>query len=314
MFITKKEKFGKFTKIKILNIQTKEYISIIPDFGANVNKIILSRNNKLFPILDGYKTYSSLIEDKWSKGKKMIPFPNRIDKGQYTFQGKKYQLPINYPKQGHAIHGLIYNKKFKINKIINTKKQSSVILEYKYKREIHSYPFCFLVKIKYSLNNKGFKTTTKIQNLDSTDIPIGDGWHPYFKINGLVNKLFLKIPAKKKILVDKKMIPTGKYQKIEKFTTLTKIEKTAFDTGFIVTKSKIARTLLCSKKLNITLNIWQETGNRKYNYLQIFIPPSRKSIAIEPMTCDTNALNNKKGLIILKPNQTLSASYGVYID
>ena len=51
----------------------------------------------------------------------------------------------------------------------------------------------------------------------------------------------------------------------------------------------------------------------KYNYLQVFIPPLRNSIAIEPMTCNTDAFNNKEGLIILEPDQQFKASYGVSI-
>jgi aldose 1-epimerase len=309
MFNVKKEKIEQFTKIILINSITKEYISIIPDFGANVNEIILFKNNKLFSILDGYQTYSEVIKNKGSKGAKLVPFPNRINSGSYIFNNNKYQLPINFLSQGHAIHGLIYNKKFNIKKISTTKTKAYVILEYNYKKEISGYPFSFKLKIKYSLDTKGFNVETTIKNTDSTNIPVGDGWHPYFKIGNNVEDLFLKLPTNKKITVNKRMIPTGKYSKYNKFDSLTKIGKTNFDTGFVINKNN-ASTVIYSSKQDISLNVWQNN----YNYLQVFIPPLRNSIAIEPMSCNTDAFNNKKGLIILKPKENFKASYGVFLS
>jgi len=57
--------------------------------------------------------------------------------------------------------------------------------------------------------------------------------------------------------------------------------------------------------------ICQETGKYKYNFLQVYTPPHRKSIAIEPMTCAPNAFNNEQGLIILAPFESFSASWGI---
>jgi aldose 1-epimerase len=48
----------------------------------------------------------------------------------------------------------------------------------------------------------------------------------------------------------------------------------------------------------------------KYNYVVLYIPPDRNSIAVEPMTSSIDAFNNKEGLIILKPEEFWSASMG----
>jgi aldose 1-epimerase len=49
-------------------------------------------------------------------------------------------------------------------------------------------------------------------------------------------------------------------------------------------------------------NIKLET-NTKENYLQIYTPENRKTIAIEPMTGICDSFNNKKGLQILHSNE-----------
>lgn len=59
------------------------------------------------------------------------------------------------------------------------------------------------------------------------------------------------------------------------------------------------------------LEFWMKGGKNKFNYLQLFTPAHRKSIAIEPMTCNINAFNNKEGLIILEPEEVLDLSFGI---
>ena len=311
MFKIKKEKFGSFQKYKLINQNTGESASIIPDFGANVNELVLKKKDKLIQVIEGDKNTKELKKNAWFKGAKLNPFPNRTKDGKYKFENKTYQLPINFKVQDHAIHGLLYNKKFKVKKKISSKTKASLILSYNYNKESKGFPFKFKTEIEYTLSDRGLEVKTKVTNKGNTKMPFADGWHPYFKLDDKINNLYLKIPSAKQILVDKRMIPTGKTKKLSKFRKLEKINKTNFDTGFACNKSKIIETSIYSKKSNTKLILWQEGGKNRYNFLQVFIPPKRDSIAIEPMTSNTNALNNKEGLIILKPNQKFNSKYGV---
>jgi len=313
MFKIKREKFGKLSKVRLINQKTNELVSIIPKFGANTSQIILNKNQKLYSLIDESKTIATIKDNSQFMGAncKLIPFANRIKDGCYHFHNKTYQLPINEPDRNNSLHGFVFNQPFKVEKIFANSKSAKLTLGFKYNQNFSGYPFKFKVKLVYSLSRLGFKAITKIINLSQTTIPIVDGWHPYFTLNQKIDDLYLQIPSQKKILVDKRLIPTGKYITFNNFSNLTKINKTFFDTGFVVNKRKKPKTLLFSKKHNYTLCLWQETGKNKYNYLQIYTPPLRKSIAIEPMTSNTNAFNNKKGLIVLKPGKFFKASYGV---
>lgn len=314
MFKAQKRRFGKFTKLKLINLKTDEYVTIIPEFGANINELVLNKNGRNFSIIDGDRSLTSLINNKWFKGAKLIPFPNRINNGEYSFDRKRYQLPINFPGQNHAIHGLLYNKNFEVERTVSTKVSIYADLKYIYEQEISGYPFHLQIKIRCFLTCKGFKCKTVVKNLSNVSIPLGDGWHPYFKTSGKVENLWLKLPAKRKIEVNKRMIPTGKKTLFDKFSALSKIGKHQFDTGFALSKKRgIMSTELQDKEKDYSIVLWQETGKMKYNYLQVFIPPARNSIALEPMTCNTNAFNNKDGLITLKPQQVFKACYGVYV-
>ena len=314
MFKIQKQKSAQYTKLKLLNTETKECANLIPEFGANLNELILAKNKKSHSIIDGDKTYNTQAKNKWFKSRKLFPYPNRINNATYTFQKKTYSLPVNFPAQNHAIHGLVYNKNFKIKKTKTQAQSAKAELQYNYKKEIPAYPFTFQLKIKYTLTKEGINCTTTVKNTGKENMPMGDGWHPYFKTEGKIDNITLKLPAKTKINVNKKMIPTGKTTQFTKFSEPAQIKKQELDTGFILSKKEgIKKTELHDKKQDIKIIIWQETGIRKYNYLQVFIPPKRTSIAIEPMTCSTDAFNNKEGLIILNPNDTFSASFGIYL-
>ena len=91
------------------------------------------------------------------------------------------------------------------------------------------------------------------------------------------------------------------------------LKDVSLDTGFyIVDQHQRAEIRLRQK--NKQLLYWQETGEGKFNFLQVFIPPARNSIALEPMTCNIDAFNNKDGLQILRPGQGIMGRCGVLME
>jgi len=316
MFELKEQTTNDIKHLKVTNTNTQEYMSIISEFGAVVNELVLTKSDQNYSIINGCSSYSELIANEMYKSAKLIPFPNRIKDGKYNYSGKNYQLHINHPAENHALHGFIYDKEFVVNDVAINEDSAIIELEYFYNGFIPGYPFKFSTNITYALTREiGFKCTTKVRNIDDRPLPFGDGWHPYFKFEKKVDELMLKIPSTQKVEVDNRMIPTGEVIPFEQFQQPEKIGDTNFDTGFILNQDKrSATTEIYDPEQDVKIVIIQETGERKYNFLQVYIPPSRDSIAIEPMTCNTNALNNKDGLIILEPNEEFYASYGVFLE
>ena len=116
----------------IKNIYTKEYVSIVPEFGANVNEITLKKKDTLISVLDGNISKDSFKGMDIFKGAKLFPFANRIKKGCYSFDGVEHKLKINYPEEGNAVHGFVYKEKFSLADKIIGKKSARVIFNYNY--------------------------------------------------------------------------------------------------------------------------------------------------------------------------------------
>jgi aldose 1-epimerase len=290
-------------------------LTILPMYGGNIQKTILPLNDKLIQVTDSYEDEDDLLQLKQSKGIKMLPFPNRIKQGKYSFEGQDYKLTINKPNEQNAIHGLLTKALFDVAFIDCNEHRALTTLKYEYNQESNGYPFNFLVELTYILSGDGIQIETIIKNTGNQNMPIGDGWHPYFCINKQdLNKMYLQIPSKKYLEVNENMIPTGEMIKDKTFKKLSLIGDTTLDHCFILeTIEENAETILVDLESQTKLVVWQSTGEGKYNYLQLYTPNERNSIAMEPMTCAPDAFNNKMGLTILKPSETLALSFGFYL-
>ncbi len=316
LFGIKNEPIGEFDKVLITNNVTNEYVAVIPSSGGSVTELVLRKDSKIQNIICGCDSYAKLIENKRFRSSKLVPFPNRIAEGKYSFKGVNYQLPINDIENNSSLHGLVFNKPMGLlSKSVNDK--SGILrLYFNYKGDVTGYPFSYNLVIEYRFSSEGLSIKTTVKNTGDEEMPFGDGWHPYFMFNEKVDDLSLKIPSSTKVCVDNRLIPTGELRPDIKYTELKRIETDDIDTCYLVHDSETGKvvTSLYSPASDTTISLWQETGTGKYNYLQVYIPPDRQSIAIEPMTCSANAFNNGNGLIVLAPGESFEGSYGVYLS
>jgi aldose 1-epimerase len=309
------EKLGNQQLLKLIDSNTNEFVSILPEMGGMLHSMELLINNALVHIVDSYKSDTEAKETLWTsfKGCHLFPFPNRIANGVYEFEGKSHELDITFPNENNAIHGLILEEPFKVIDSKASDKAASVKLGYESNGKLRGYPYLFKLEVEFTLEEqKGLTITTTFTNKHTSEIPVGDGWHPYFQLKSNVNDLIFSFPSKLIFEVNDRMIPTGKSSDYTEFVKPKQIKDTAFDTCFALdNKADKAVIIIEDPALHGGIKIWQETGAEKFNYLQVYTPPTRKTLAIEPMTCIPDAFNNHIGLIKLKPGKSVSVSWGV---
>ncbi|MCG8697501.1 MAG: hypothetical protein MI922_05565 [Bacteroidales bacterium] len=310
-----KESFGTFQKVLLKNTETGEYVGIIPNTGGAVNELSILQNGDLKPVLDSYSSDVDFKENLYSsfKGSNLFPFPNRINEGKYEFEGTNQQLNINSPTEKHAIHGLVYNKPFEIVKEGSDDQHAYLKLEYAYDGSLQGFPYTYALTIEYILHEKtGFTCISTVKNTGKGVLPCGSGWHPYFMAGETINDVSLEFPCKYFYPVDDVMIPTGEKQDYSEFNSLKPIGDTQFDSCFeLKQESSKAEIKIKNDKEGFDYTVWSDLGEEKYNFLQIYTPPPRKTIALEPMTCAPDALNNKFGLLEVQPGDSKSFSWGV---
>jgi len=306
-----KMKFGKWEKV-ILSNGINE-IALVPSFGAHLLELNMEVQGQKTNILDSYSTPAQLEKKDYFKGSFLLPYPNRLKDGKFEYLGKNYQFPINNPDTQNSLHGFDDFYKMSIKNIDLNEEYASISLFNAYKGQNPAYPFPFNFTITYTLSGYNeLECTIHLYNPNSYSIPIGFGWHPYFRLNDNVNELELELPTSKLVQIDNRMLPTGKLTAYHSFTESNLIGDTALDNCFKLPKHQdIASVKLTSKALQTQITYWQEAD--KFPFYQIFTPPQRKSVAIEPMTCNVDAFNNKDGLLILAAGERFAGKFGIKV-
>jgi len=296
--------------IKLAAPQQNSSMTIIPEQGGIVASLVLNGQEQLAQI----QSEQELKENPWGKSALLYPFPNRLKAGHFVHCDKEYQFPINDQNTGNALHGFGANLEMNVADVNLQNDSASLLLNLNYQGQHSFYPWSFRLSIKYTLTLSGFELQMEISNESKEAFPFGFGWHPYFLIQNAGNCSSLKLPGAQRIDIDEYMIPTGKRERFTNFADLSKIDNSNFDTGFELVLNGKTSSVTLSHCDNSELTFWQESGPEEYRFLQVFIPPDRNSIALEPMTCNIDAFNNKEGLWILQPGERRSLKCGVKVE
>ena len=286
-----KEKEQRFLDLKNAVNSTSARISL--DEGGSIEGLKFDNEYviKLQPNFKYKDSYASSI---------LFPFANRIEKGQYSFKEKDYQLACNESGK-NALHGLVHNKQFQLIEKVENINFSSVTICFEEIEEREGFPFNYKINITYILSKNEIKIVVKIENTGTNSFPFTLGWHPYFVSKDLYHSS-LSFKSNKKIEFDKNLI-TKRIIKASAEELKIKIQNKQLDDCFILNSNTIKFT-------TPTYQI-QIATDQIENYLQIYTPKNSSIIAIEPMTGISNSFNNKIGLQTLEPHNKYELKWTV---
>ncbi len=286
--------------------QNGDSIQVLPFAGAAIHELTLDG----VTVVNGSPDLEEFTQNAKSfPGAQLCPFAGRIANGKYRYGGRKYSLPYNDPAGENAIHGLVHDKQFYMTDSRIHTDSAWISFSYTFPGQ-KGYPFHFQLENKFLLERNSLTIETTVRNLDDEHIPMGHGWHAYFTLNKDIKNLSLKLPTSKMYELDKFMIPSGKWQKLSESTT--PLGDLHLDDCFVLPDGEgVVKTLLYDDTHEI--EVWQEQGLEGYNYLVIYTPSDRKSVAIEPMTNAPDSFNNGHGLLELAPETEFKFRTGVVL-
>jgi aldose 1-epimerase len=286
---------------------------ILPEYGGNLAGLSLYDGEACLTVVEGYETRNTAAEQKGYRGALLFPFPNRIRDGRFSFRGEEFQLPINRGKENNAIHGFFTHQRFELIRMQADDHSGELALVTTYDGSYAGYPFRCEVTLCYQLSeDRSFSCSVSVTNLGESEMPVGVGWHPYFSLSKAVDQLQLKLPACDILLLDERKLPLGERVEMEMFQALTNIGCTEFDTAFALTgQNHEAVTTVYDPVERRRLELSQTLGTGGYNYLQVYIPADRATIALEPMTCPADSFNSGEGLIELGAGASNSCRFEV---
>ena len=248
---------------------------------------------------------ASVVPDAWM-GKTLIPWPNRIAQGRYTWRGQDYNVPVNEPETGSALHGFMSWLDWTV---VHADTDSATLGAFVAAR--YGYPWALESWVTYALHDEtGLTVSISTTNVGPDTAPYGVSSHPFLTVGEApVDGYVLDVPAASVLEVDGNLIPTR----------LSGVSEAGLDYrgGRAVEANTIdhAFTDLPDGQWSVTITD-PETGassaiTSDVPWVQVYSGEKvgRRGLAVEPMTCAPDAFNSGVGLIELEPGQSHSMTF-----
>ncbi|MBK8555305.1 MAG: hypothetical protein IPL65_05805 [Lewinellaceae bacterium] len=291
MFELSQTSFGRFRRYTVHNPASGMGFSVVPEAGANLLELLFEGQN----VLDGHKNPEELEAGKWGKSAVLFPFPNRMRDGKYIWEGKTYEFPLNNAATQNAIHGFARHEAFQVTHIELGTEFAELSCKLDYPGHHAFYPFPCSLEITFNITNRSeFNLTFFLRNKHTGPIPAGFGWHPYFHLTEQADNHRLQLPFSAQVDIDERMLPTGTQTPYSVFEGEKQLGDTELDNCFKVTgEHHLYHVSLFHGKKQLSLT----AATNLFPYFQVFTPPHRQSVALEPMSCNVDAFNNGDGLL-----------------
>lgn len=295
------------------SISHGDYHAVVTELGATLRKLTYQGEDIIVsPGPDDMVTCCH--------GQLLIPFPNRIENGEYTFEGKTYTLPIDEHERHNAIHG--YGKRA-FWKLVSLK-EDAVTLSWR-APNMEGYPFDIVVTATYSLADDGLHLNISAYNNGDADAPWALAIHPWLangfngygdEIDAHNAKCSLTVPGRTHVTVNENLIPTGtepvdgtKYD-LRKDTLLT---EQPFDDAWTDLEHAEDGTVTAVFTVRTARRcVWAAT--RPSPRSRCAPAPVSRPSSIRPAwrwnrrRPYANAFNTGKDLIVIKPGETSSTA------
>jgi aldose 1-epimerase len=247
------------------------------------------------------------------RGQQLMPWPNRIRDGRYTWAGNEHQLPITEVARGNASHGLV---RWAVWELIEHEPEA-VTVGYR----LHPQPgwdHHLDLRTAYVLDDSGLVVTAAARNVGAEPAPFGYGAHPFLATGGApLTEVLLTVPAATRMEVDERQLPTGTVPVDGTgldFRQGRAVGDTSLDTAFTDVVRGGDGTWRCevaSPSGGIVL--WADEA---FPWLQVFTGViteglGQPGIAVEPMTCPADAFNSGESLITLRPGEEWTGTWGI---
>lgn len=253
------------------------------------------------------------------RGQLLMPWPNRVRDGRYTFDGASMQLALSEPGRHNAIHGLV---RWSLWSLIE-QTASSLVVGLRLRPQ-QGWAWCLDLRVTYSLDDSGLTVTPQARNVGDRPAPFGFGAHPYLTVGEQrVDEVVLGVPASRWLETDPdRLLPVGLREVAGSaldYREPRPLREAQLDTAFTGLGADADgrwRVSLRRASDDRSTVLWADAA--AYPWVQVFtgdtLPPAQRrttGVAIEPMTCPPDALSSGDGLVVLEPGQEFAASWGI---
>ena len=264
------------------------------------------------PVLDPYPL-GAMCDG--AHGTPLVPWPNRLADGRYSWDGVDHQVPLTEPEKQNAIHGFgRWRSWFARDQAADRVTMGLVI------HPLGGYPFALDVQVEYRVDDAGLVVTTTATNVGDAALPYAYGQHPYLSAgDGVLDACTLEFTAATRVDTDaERQLPVGTEPVAGTpydFSTRRALGEFAMDFAFTdVARDEAGRAWVSlGRPDGSRAEIWVDDT---YPYVELYtgntLAPDRRrrGLGTEPMTCPPNTFATGERLIRLEPGTSTTGAWG----
>jgi aldose 1-epimerase len=290
-------------------ISDGDQCATIVEVGGGVRAYTVGERNVLDP-------YAVDAVCDGAHGAPLIPWPNRLADGAYSFDGEDFQVALTEPDKRNAIHGFLrwrnwWGSQDEPDRVVMTTRL----------HPLPGYPFSLDVRIEYTVTADGLRVTTTATNIGEKACPYGAGQHPYLSPGGgLIDDCTVTLQASTWIdTQNSRQLPTGQAATIGTsfdFSDGRKLGSGKLDLPFTdLARDSDGRTwVTLTAPDGSRVELWADDS---YPLIELYtgdtLSPDRRrrGLGCEPMTCPPNAFQSGEGLTRIDPGRSVTSQWGV---
>lgn len=256
---------------------------------------------------DEYVTWPRTITEFRAGGATAVPllhpWANRLAGSSYRAAGRQVSIRgLTLPRDpnGLAIHGNLFGAPFEVARA-NTTRVTARLDYGAYPDKLRAFPFPHTVTVDARLDaSRGLMISTSVRPTSDRAVPVSFGWHPYLRLPREPRRDWeLRWPACEHVEVDRRIIPTG--VRTPQPAERAPIGSRTFDDQYALGRDR--KFAISAGRRTLTL-----TFDRAYPFAQLYAPPRKQLVAIEPMTAEIDALGRGTAPVV-EPGDRFSASF-----
>ncbi|NMH97510.1 aldose 1-epimerase family protein [Pseudonocardia sp. K10HN5] len=259
------------------------------------------------------ETFDETERPPRGSGSVLVPWPNRVRDGRWTWRGTTQQLALTEPAAGNAIHGLLrYTQWRPVERTPDSITLAAVAVPQP------GWPVPVATTVRYAVGPDGLRVTHTVRNAGPEPVPFGVGAHPYPRVGeAATDDIVLTLAASTVLPLDDRQLPAGPAVPVtgdDDFRGGLPLRGRVLDAAFGGAAPAPGDDLV-RHRLDAPDGAVELWADPDFRWVQVYTPDDRpgrgRVVAVEPMTCPPDALNSGQDLITLAPGETWTGSWGL---
>ena len=238
------------------------------------------------------------------------PWANRLAGLEYRAAGRDVRLDgaspiLHFDSKGLPIHGVPWSK---LTWEVTASRTDTIEarLAWTGPELLAVFPFPHALELRVAFAPGSLSLETTLFAGPGAAVPVAFGFHPYFALPGSRPQWRLRLPAMRRLQLDANGIPTGREEAALAVDNL--LADGSWDDGFAL-EAETATLGISGGGLAISVDFLEGFG-----YAQVYAPPGKPFVALEPMTAPTSALTTGRGLRTVAPGDRYRTAFRIRVE